>query len=119
MCLYISSCLVCQHNGKILSEKAEQYKMDEALDSGESKNPHPELLKCKKITELSLNQFHFYRKSPPVTKTASLTSSKVVKKIRLPSSPKLSDLHVVYCCISEYIYTVFGNKSGPVLYTRN
>lgn len=36
VCLLISSCVVCQHNGQLLSEKAEKYEMDEASDSGES-----------------------------------------------------------------------------------
>lgn len=30
------SCAVCQHNGQLLSERAERYEMDEPTDSGES-----------------------------------------------------------------------------------
>lgn len=49
--------MVCQHNGQLLSEKAEMYEMDDASDSRESKNifiQNFENKVNKKITKLSL-----------------------------------------------------------------
>lgn len=53
---FLSRCAVCKHNGEKLSETAERYKMDGALDSGDHGNKNPSigvwvfLIELKKLT---------------------------------------------------------------------
>lgn len=60
MCNF-SSCVVCQRNGQLRSDRAERYEMDDASDSGESDESTSGAAVNKNISELSLDINEFIK----------------------------------------------------------
>lgn len=94
--------MVCQHNGEQLSEKPERYEVDEASDSGESKESSFRVSR----THLRKNDSLWIEKSCQtnrfVLKKSDVSSTNWKQfKIHLTTHTKRSD------------FTVLQNKSGP------